>query len=134
VRVFLDTNVLVSAFATRGLAADVFRVVLAEHELVIGEVVLTELRRVLRERFRVPTEVIDEIEALLRTYEVIPPPPVPSTVEVRDETDRWVLASAESAAADVLVTGDRDLLAIASATSVRILNPRNFWESLRGRR
>jgi len=29
VRVFLDTNVLVAAFATRGLCADLMRVVLA---------------------------------------------------------------------------------------------------------
>tara|TARA_Y100000590_G_C15710915_1_gene1010249 strand:+ start:1307 stop:1432 length:126 start_codon:yes stop_codon:yes gene_type:complete len=40
-KVFLDTNVLVSAFATRGLCADVMRVILTEHELLIGEVVLT---------------------------------------------------------------------------------------------
>ena len=46
-RVFLDTNVLVSAFATRGLCADVLRLILAEHTLVTGEVVLRELRRAL---------------------------------------------------------------------------------------
>jgi predicted nucleic acid-binding protein len=40
VRVFLDTNVLISAFATRGLCAELFRSVIAEHELVLGEVVL----------------------------------------------------------------------------------------------
>jgi predicted nucleic acid-binding protein len=48
-RGFLDTNVLVSAFATRGLCADVLRHVLTEHELLTGEVVLAELRRALRE-------------------------------------------------------------------------------------
>jgi len=47
VRVFLDTNVLVSAFATRGVCADLVRFVLAEHTLVTSEVVLRELRRVL---------------------------------------------------------------------------------------
>jgi predicted nucleic acid-binding protein len=47
VRVCLDTNVLVAAFATRGLCADVLRTVLAEHDLVVGEVILAELRRVL---------------------------------------------------------------------------------------
>ncbi len=46
-RVFLDTNVLVSAFATRGLSADVFRRALAEHMLLTGEVVLRDLRLVL---------------------------------------------------------------------------------------
>jgi hypothetical protein len=34
-KVMLDTNVLASAVATRGLCADVLRAVLAEHELVI---------------------------------------------------------------------------------------------------
>jgi predicted nucleic acid-binding protein len=46
-RVCLDTNVLVAAVATRGLAADVLRLTLAEHDLLVPEVVLTELRRVL---------------------------------------------------------------------------------------
>ncbi len=40
-KVFLDTNVLVSAFTTRGLSADLFRLVVAEHELLTGEVNLT---------------------------------------------------------------------------------------------
>ena len=65
-RVFLDTNVLVSAFATRGLSADVFRLVLAEHELLTGEVNLAELRRVLRDRIGLPPPTIGAIEQLLR--------------------------------------------------------------------
>jgi uncharacterized protein len=35
-RVYLDTNVLVSAFASRGLCAELFEVVLLEHNLVVG--------------------------------------------------------------------------------------------------
>ena len=60
VRVALDTNVLVSAVATRGLCADLFNLVLAEHELIVGETVLTELKRILREKIRVPGKIIDE--------------------------------------------------------------------------
>jgi len=37
VKVFLDTNVLVSALATRGLCADLLRKVLTEHELLVGK-------------------------------------------------------------------------------------------------
>jgi len=37
VRVFLDTNVLVAAVATRGLCADVFRSALASYELVSSQ-------------------------------------------------------------------------------------------------
>ena len=46
-KVFLDTNVLAAAFATRGLCADLVRYVLAEHQLITGDVVLDELRDVL---------------------------------------------------------------------------------------
>ncbi len=79
-RVFLDTNVLASALATRGLCTDLFRLVLAEHELVVGEVVLDELRRVLNARFRVPAARVAEVEELLRAYEVVDRPGSP---------DRW---------------------------------------------
>lgn len=42
-RVFLDTKVLVSAFLTRGISKDALNVVLAQHQLVLGESV-TSLR------------------------------------------------------------------------------------------
>lgn len=70
-KVFLDTNVLVSAFATRGLCADVLRQVLAEHELLVGERVLREVRRVLRVKLRVSQPAVDEIEQFLRTQTVV---------------------------------------------------------------
>ena len=54
-RVFPDTNVLASAFGTRGLCADALRLVLAGHELVTGEIVIEELRGVLRRKFALPT-------------------------------------------------------------------------------
>ena len=49
-RVFFDTNVLVSAFLARGLCADLLRLVLTEHTLVTSEVVLAELSDVLSPR------------------------------------------------------------------------------------
>ena len=49
-KIFLDTNVLASALTSRGLCADLFEVVLQSHELVTSEVVLKELKRVLREK------------------------------------------------------------------------------------
>ena len=51
-RVFLDTNVLVSAFATRGLCADLFELVLLEHELVLGHHVIEELSKALRTKLK----------------------------------------------------------------------------------
>jgi predicted nucleic acid-binding protein len=52
---------------------------------------------------------------------------------VRDPDDRWVLASAIAGRADVLVTCDADLLAVAWKSPVRIVDPRGFWTLLRKR-
>ena len=127
-RVFLDTNVLVSAFTTRGLSADVLRLVLVEHELITGEFNLEEFRRVLRTRMGAPAALIDEAEQLLREQEVVPRPAEPYPSQIRDPDDAWVLASAVSGAAEVLVTGDNDLLSLGEEAPLRILSPRGFWE------
>ena len=131
-RVFLDTNVLVSAFATRGLCADLLRHILTEHDLITGEVVIIELRRVLRDRIKVPAPVVTAIEQLLREQIVVPKPSEPHPLPIRDPDDRWVLASAVAGKADVIVTGDSDLLEVASQSPIPIVDPRGFWTMVRG--
>ena len=131
-RVVLDTNVLVSAFATRGLSADVFRLVLAEHELIVGQIVLEELRRVLERKIGLPGSAVEEAVALLEDHRVVPTVDEDPGVEIADRSDARVLATALEAGAEVLVTGDRDLLSVKDRVQdLRILDPRGFWEELR---
>lgn len=130
-RVALDTNVLVSAFATRGLCADVLQVILAEHELVLGETVLGELRRVLRQKIRMSAAMSEEVETFLRRHAVIVPDAPPLRLRLRDRTDLPVLAEALAGEAEVLVTGDRDLHANPAVVPLPILTLREFWERLR---
>ncbi len=131
-KVFLDTNVLVSAFTTRGLSADVFRLILTEHELLTGEVNLVELERLLHKRMGAPTAQVGLVLRLLRDQTIIPRPKTPPDVTVRDPDDLWVLASALAGGADVLVTGDQDLLVLHGKVALPVLSPRGFWELVRG--
>ena len=130
-RVFLDTNVLAAAFTTRGLCADVVRYVLAEHQLITGDVILDELHDVLANRFKLPGSTTKDILDLLRSQEVVTKPKKAASIPIRDPDDAWVLASAMEGRCDVLVTGDRDLLDIADAAPLPILSPRGFWEFVR---
>lgn len=131
-RVFLGTNVLISAFATRGLCADLMRLLLTEHEVLTGEVNVTELRRVLLHRFRAPLAQVDAVEALLRDQEIVPVPAALLPVDVRDPDDAWVLTSAVAGGAHLLVTGDQDLLVVSSDAPIPIVSPREAWARLRG--
>lgn len=130
-RVFLDTNVLASAAATRGLCADVLREVLASHELLISARVLSELRRVLRSKFGVDQELIDEFIWLMRQDTVLARPGQMPSVEIQDQDDLPILSAAIAAEADVFVTGDKELLDIDRIEKLAILSPRQFWEKLK---
>jgi putative PIN family toxin of toxin-antitoxin system len=132
VRIFPDTNVLISAFSTRGLCAELYEEILARHELVCGEVVLIEFRRILSTKLKVPEARVDEVLRALRRNPVYPRPTETAPYQIRDSDDAWVLATAISSRADILVTGDRDLLAAREEVAeVRIMPPRELWDTLR---
>lgn len=128
-RVFLDTNVLVSAYTARlGFCAELLELILTDpqYSLLTGEVNLAELRSVLRRRpFRLRLARIEEIESQLRDQTIVPKPPHPADLPIRDPADRWVLASAIAGRADLLVTGDKDLLDIADRSSLPIITPQD---------
>jgi len=128
VKVFLDTNVVVSAVATRGLCADLFQAILAEHELVLGETVLGEVRTVLKRKMRVSRDTIQEFEAHLRGHATVVKAAAKRHITGLDAADAAVVA--EAVAGHVLVSGDQDLLKLAEPP-VKIVSPRGLWEALR---
>lgn len=133
-RVALDTNVLVSALTTRGICEDVLSAVLAEHQLVLGEAVLTELRRVLDKKMRMQPELAEEAVAFLRSQAVIVASAPALPLEIRDSEDVVVVSEAVAGLAEVLVTGDRDILDAAETLPVAAVSPRELWEMLHGLR
>jgi putative PIN family toxin of toxin-antitoxin system len=131
VRVFLDTNVLASATATRGLCADVLREVLTSRELLTSAQVLSELKRVLRTQFGVAQDLIVDFISLMRQDTVLAEPGPLPTIQIRDQDDLPILSAAISAEADVFVTGDKELLDIGHMENLAIISPRQFWDKLK---
>ena len=130
-RVFLDTNVLVSAFASRGLCAEVLELVLLDHELILGRNVLREFEKALRKKVKLPvvrsTEIVDFVSS--EATEIIDNAE-PANVNV-DAADALVLGEALASHADIFVTGDTALLRLAAVGALKIVSPRQFWEVLR---
>src|SRR5262245_15075817 len=130
--VFLDTNVLVAALATRGLCADVLRETLAEHHLLVSVTVIGELARALAQTMNLSAAAIDEVEAFLKSSAIVADNPAkPLPVAIADPDDAAVLDEAIASGASVFVTGDAELLALDEVTGARILDPRGFWELVR---
>jgi uncharacterized protein len=130
VRVLLDTNVIVSAVTTRGLCADVFRAVLAAHELVTCPRVLQEVRRILHMKFGVPEPLIAEYLELIGQDAIVAESEYLPDLPIQDQDDVEIVAAAIVARAEVLVTGDHELQGLSSIGKLRIISPRAFWEEL----
>ena len=132
-RIALDTNVLISAYTARGLSSDVFRLILAEHELVLPAAVLIDFERILKSKFGVPARFVQEFIEELSLHEVIETPPIESYLEViRDPDDRLIVAAAMIGNAKTLITGDKDILDVRDQLAdMTVQTPREFWESIR---
>lgn len=130
-RVFLDTNVLVAAFATRGICADLFRAVLLEHDLITGEPVLREIQRVLVKKLKFPESQTREIILFLRDHAEVTNPKKAASWPEADADDRWIVAAAIEGKTEILVTGDKDMLEAKSQVGLRVVSPRGFWELLK---
>jgi uncharacterized protein len=130
-KVFLDTNVLVSALATRGLCTDVMREVLSSHQLIISTPLFVELKRVLRQKLQLPAKLIDDtIELLQKDARLASPSEIPD-LHIRDKDDLIILSSALNGNSDLFVTGDQELLGLGKVEGMEIVAPREFWEKIR---
>jgi putative PIN family toxin of toxin-antitoxin system len=127
VRVVLDSNVLISAFAAKGICADLFRDVLASHELLISEYILGEVSEKLLSKLHMPESTVRSIRDFLSRFVVRPVDEPEVEVVIRDPDDVPVVSFAQAIAAEVLITGDRDILDVAPVLPMRVLSPRQFY-------
>ncbi len=129
-KVLFDTNVLASSFTSLGLCHEIYERTLLTASMVSCDSLLDELRGTLIQKMKVEPALADEIIAELRNeFELVEPKPLSKRV-CRDADDDLVLATAREAKADVIVTGDKDLLVLKKFQSIRILSPRQFIEML----
>lgn len=127
-KVFLDTNVIVAATATRGLCADVMREVLARHDLVISSALLDEIAAVLAEKIGTPSDLVSGLITLLRNGAELSEPSDAVEIPVRDRPDRILLSAAWNAKAEIFVTGDAEILELHEIGTMAVVSPRAFWE------
>jgi putative PIN family toxin of toxin-antitoxin system len=133
-RVILDTNVILAAFAGRGLANAVFELCLEKHEIIISEHILSELQNNLQKKLKMPKDRVQRIIEYLREYCTLSSYKKLDKVICRDPDDIKILGISEVTKPDYIVTGDTDLLALKEFRSIPILTPRGFWEISRAER
>lgn len=130
-RAVLDTNVLISALLFGGSPGErLYSAVRGELRLVTSEVLLDELEGALERKFGWLRPQIRATRAEIEMLaEVVRPPTVPAVL--RDPDDDHVLAAAVAGGVDLVISGDRDVLALCTYRGVDIVSPRTAAELLR---
>jgi len=129
VRLVLDTNVLLAAVLADGLCWDLVRKRVKLHELFVSQALVDELTGQLRDKFGQDPDEVPLVAAYQGRAALISAPALPNPV-CRDPDDDVVLATAIAAKADLIITGDQDLLVLGQHAGIRILSPRQFLELL----
>jgi uncharacterized protein len=130
-RVVLDTNILVSALLWRGTPHRCLLAVQASlADLILSPPILTELRTVLLAKFRhTPAEADEAIRAVRAMAELVEISGGLRAVPDDPDDDKFI-ETAQVGRADLIVSGDRHLLALGSTASVSVLTAREFLDRL----
>ncbi len=127
-KVVLDSNVLVSAFATRGLCAELFQMVIEEHELILCPPILDEVKRILIEKIKVPSSKVDLVISFLSEFQIHTHRQPIKLAALNDRADEFILSFFVGSDVDCFVTGDKDVLSLKKVEGVNIMSPREFWQ------
>ena len=132
-KIVLDTNVLIAAFISpKGISHEVFELCVRSHSLFSSEFILNEFKEKLKHKFyydeKEITEIIDLISAKFKIVKI-----KGEKIKVcRDVDDNNIIETAVSAKADVIITGDDDLLVLKNYKDIEIISPREFYNLEKG--
>lgn len=128
-KIFFDTNILISAYYFKGNERKVLlRTIRSNHVPMISTQVVSEIQKVMGNKF---DEDEDDIEdflqrlladvTLTRDYKI--------EVDIKDESDRYIVGSAVKSDCDLLVTGDKGIQD-CEIENVNIVDARELLDSL----
>jgi len=133
-KVVLDTNVWVSAWLWRGLPNNLIHLARREEiQICISESLLAELESTLsykKLQQKIQSLNLTKEQLLIGTREITYIYPIEELIvpELRDPDDTVVLATAIAASAEVIITGDRDLLILQEYKNMQIITATDFLE------
>lgn len=124
-----DTNILVSALAFpggRGEAA-LLRIIEEKDQLVLSKPILEELLGILSRKFDRDPEELAHVAVFLSELGLFVKPKRRLRV-LADEPDNRILECAISGRADIIVTGDKAMLALSEYRKVHIITLREYLD------
>ena len=130
-RIVFDTNVLISAFIATGTCKDILEYAVETHEVIISPYILKELKEKLIEKLGFSTKDYRDIRDILKQHLTVVTEKK-SLQSFLDKDDIPILNLCLTVKADILVTGDKELLKLRLIGNTKIIPPSEFWKIEKG--
>lgn len=126
-RVVFDTNIFISALVIPGSQAEkaVLGILDGADTLLISKPILDELLSTLARKFSRDPEALSHVAVMMTDMAELVRPK--NTVMVfKDDPDNRILECAESGQADVIVTGDKEMLLLRQYQGIPLISLRDY--------
>ncbi|MBU0694247.1 MAG: putative toxin-antitoxin system toxin component, PIN family [Candidatus Omnitrophica bacterium] len=127
-KIFFDTNVIISGFISRGYTFDVIKDAIFRHEVYYTEYLLKEAQENLSTKFPLSNEAVDFIIYNIKRHFIKGRQAGTIDKVCRDDKDNQILADALASGIEIIVTGDKDLLTLQKYQGIKIILPRDYWK------
>lgn len=123
-KVIVDTNIFISALVFGGTTKDLLEYISSNYILIFSLDLILEIENKLKSKFEVSDEVIDLFREFINLSNV--QNPTNKLNIVRDPNDNFLFELAEVSEADIILSGDKDVLAVEKFRETIVLSPRQF--------
>ena len=133
-RVTGDSNIIISALSRGGKPQELLD--LARHggiELAVSDAILDEVGRILSDKFEWSAERVNNMRAEIATFTKHAAPTETLDVVKDDASDNRIVECAVAAGSDVIVSGDKHLLALGSFRGIEVMTVSDFLQRGPGR-
>ncbi len=129
-KIVLDTNIFISSIVFKGICREVFNEVIEKYQCFISPFIIGELKNKLQTKFLIAEpDVLNLEKDILRVFVLLNPhTELPSIC--RDTADNNIFQLAESANADYIISGDKDLLVLQTFKQTKIISPSEYLQIL----
>lgn len=125
-----DSNVWIAATITSGTSKDVVEEARVVGQVFVSPYILHEVDRVLARKIGANSQERLEVQHWMKSFSQLVEPRPRKKLDCPDPKDIPILELALEVRADLLITGDLQLLSLKKVQDILLIPPRLFWISL----
>ncbi len=127
-KILVDTNVIVAGLIAKGACFEILEDIVYSHTPVYTPFIHSECLDVLLNKFRLSKPTVKALVVVIERHFTKGRSAQNLPQACRDPKDNQILADAVYNKVDIILSGDKDLIALGSYEGIKIVSPGQYWK------